>query len=125
MIEETIATTTTKATKAPTKTPKSTEEKREKIYECEVKRRRRTESGTFQPFWKLKSVQEAVEDEDTEFRCKDCHGRVKLFRKRLPAGPASHVEHLMKEDSEYCPGGMYFRRSTDGREPRMSEAPVK
>jgi hypothetical protein len=101
------------------------EEKREKFYECEVKRRRRTESGTLQSFWKLKSVQEAVEDEDKEFRCKDCHGRVKLHRRRLPNGPASHVAHLTKEDSEYCVAGLLFRRATDGRTPRMSENPVK
>lgn len=114
-----------KTIKTITKTTKSAEEKREKIYECEVKRRRRTESGTFQPFWKLKTVQEAVEDEDTEFRCKDCHGRVKLHRRRMAAGMVSHVEHLTKEDSEYCAGSMFFLRATDGRVAKLSDVPVK
>jgi len=101
------------------------DEKREKFFECEAKRRRRTDTGALQSFWKLKSVQESVEDEDKEHRCKDCHGRVKLFRRRLPNGPPSHVEHLTKEDSEYCVAGLHFRRATDGRTPRMSEHPVK
>ena len=104
---------------------KAITEKREKIYECEVKRRRRVEGGAFQPFWKLKPVQEAVDDEDKEFRCKDCHGAVKLYRRRIPTGPASHVEHLTREDSEYCVAGLHFRKAKDGREPRLSAVPVR
>ena len=103
----------------------ATTKEREKIYECEVKRRRRTTtSNGYEAFWKVKSVQEALDDNDTEFRCKDCHGAVKLFKKRVANGPASHVEHIHKPDSEYCPAGMYFRAATDGREPRLSESPV-
>ncbi len=98
---------------------------REEILECEVKRRRRSENGSgYQPFWKVKSVQEAVDDNDTEFRCKDCHGAVKLFRRKAAGGKASHAEHLRKPDSEYCVAGLYFRQATDGRQPRLSESPV-
>lgn len=98
---------------------------RETIYECEVKRRRLRASGKgYEPFWKLKSVQDAADDGDSEFRCKDCHGSVKLHLRRVATGPASHVEHKLRQDSEYCPNGMYFRQSTDGRAARISDAPV-
>lgn len=96
----------------------------EKIYECEVKRRRVSSRGGYEPFWKVKNVAEALVDGDTEFRCKDCHGGVKLHRKRVANAPAPHAEHLSRQDSEYCPMGMYFRQATDGREARLSEAPV-
>ena len=96
----------------------------EKIYECEVKRRRVSARGGYEPFWKVKEVAEALIDGDTEFRCKECHGGVKLFRKRVANGAAPHAEHLSRQDSEYCPMGMYFRQATDGRTARLSEAPV-
>ena len=44
---------------------------REKMYECEVKRRRVKEGGGYEPFWKIKKVVDALADSDTEFRCKD------------------------------------------------------
>ncbi len=97
---------------------------REKIYECEVKRYIKKPSGARSPFWKIKNVAEAVADEDKEYRCKDCHGKVKLFRKHVANGPASHVEHADKQDSEYCAGGMYFLQATDGRTPRLAADPV-
>jgi hypothetical protein len=101
------------------------EKQREKIYECHVKRRRRKASGIgLEFFWKIKPVAEALVDEDTEFRCKDCHGEVKLYKKRLD-GPASHVEHKHRQDSEYCVGGIYYQAASDGRVPRLSEAPVR
>ena len=97
---------------------------REKFYECEVKRRRVRATGGYEPFWKVKLIAEALVDNDTEFRCKDCGGAVKLFRSHKADGPGSHVEHKSKQDSEYCPAGLHFRKSTDGREPRQSEHPV-
>lgn len=96
----------------------------EKIYTCEVKRTRIIE-GQRSRFWKEKPVREAVEDEDVEFRCKDCHGAVKLFRKHVAHAAAPHVEHKLRQDSEYCAGGMYFKAATDGRTPRISEFPVE
>ncbi len=102
----------------------ATAEREAKLYECEVKRRRMKEGGGYEPFWKVKKVADAVQDEDTEFRCKDCHGAVKLFKSHKVGGPGPHVEHKSKQDSEYCISGMHFRKATDGREHRMSEQPV-
>jgi len=98
---------------------------REMIYECQVKRRRVRATGGYEPFWKLKSVVEAVEDSDTEFRCKDCFGPVKLNVRTLPDGAMRHVKHKSKADSEYCPAGIHFQNATDGRLPRISPAPVR
>ena len=95
----------------------------EKLYECEVKRIRIVE-GKRSPFWKVKSVRDAVEDGDLEFRCKDCHGAVKLFRRQVAHVAAPHVEHMERADSEYCAAGMYFRQANDGRSQRLSERPV-
>lgn len=99
---------------------------REMIYECQVKRRRVRATGGYEPFWKLKTVVEALDDSDTEFRCKDCFGPVKLNVRTVTEGAAPrHMKHKLRSDSEYCPGGLYFRTSTDGRLPRISEAPVR
>ncbi len=100
-------------------------ERETKIYELEVKRRRVAATGGYEPFWKTKSVSDALADADTEFRCKDCHGAVKLFKSHKVGGPGSHVEHKVREDSEYCPAGLYFQKATDGREPRESSKPVQ
>ncbi len=97
----------------------------EKLYECEVKRRRVRATGSgYEPFWKVKAVQEALIDGDTEFRCKDCHGAVKLHKRHAVEGPVSHAEHKLKSDSEYCIAGWYFRLAEDGREARPSGSPV-
>lgn len=99
---------------------------REVMVECEVKRRRRRMSGTgYEPFWKLKLVQDALDDSDTEFRCKDCHGALKLHRRKVTNGSVSHVEHLSRPDSEYCPSGVHFILAKDGRVPRLSARPIR
>jgi hypothetical protein len=98
---------------------------REMFYECEVKRRRVRASGGYEPFWKVKAIAEALVDEDTEFRCKSCSGPVKLFKRRTGDGPAAHLEHKLKSDSEHCAAGIHFLKATDGREARMSQAPVR
>ena len=97
---------------------------KEKIYDCEVKRKRIID-GTRSTFWKVKSVREALEDNDSEFRCKDCHGGVKLLKRQVAHEPAPHIEHKLRQDSEYCPAGVYFQAATDNREPRISEFPVE
>jgi hypothetical protein len=97
----------------------------EKIYECQAKRRRLKTGGGYEPFWKLKSVLEAVADSDVELRCPDCTGAVKLHRRHVVGAPPPHIAHKLKSDSEYCPAGVLFRKSTDGRQPRMSEHPVR
>ena len=76
------------------------------------------------PATKTKKVAEALVDADTEFRCKDCLGQVKLHKSHKADGPGPHAEHKLRQDSEYCPSGMYFKKATDGREPRQSEHPV-
>ncbi len=98
---------------------------REKFYECEVKRRRVRAKGGYEPFWKVKALAEALVDLDTEFRCKDCGGAVKLFRRNIVGGPAPHIEHKLRTDSEYCPAGIHFLQATDGRVARPSENPVR
>ncbi len=100
-------------------------ERETKLYECEVKRRRMKEGGGYEPFWKTKTVADALADADTEFRCKDCGGAVKVFRTHKAGGPLPHVEHKNKADSEYCPAGLHFRKATDGREPKPSADPVQ
>ncbi|MDE1160399.1 MAG: hypothetical protein PW792_00475 [Acidobacteriaceae bacterium] len=97
----------------------------EKLYECEVKRRRLRASGSgFEPFWKVKTIADAIMDGDTEFRCKDCHGAVKLHKRNMAAGMTLHVEHRVRMDSEYCALGAHFQNATDGRATRLSSAPV-
>ena len=98
---------------------------REKFYECEVKRRRLKATGGYEPFWKVKEVVVALSDSDTEFRCKDCFGAVKLLGRNGKAGTVPYVEHKLHEDSEYCVGGLLFKKATDGREAHPSEHPVE
>jgi hypothetical protein len=98
---------------------------RERIFECEVKRRRVRATGGYEPFWKIKPVAEALVDEDTEFRCKDCGGAVKVVRRRAEGAGPAHIEHKLKSDSEYCRAGLGFLKATDGREARVSSAPVR
>jgi hypothetical protein len=98
---------------------------REKMYECEVKRRRTKDGGGYEPFWKVKNVAVALSDSDTEFRCKDCFGAVKLLGRNGKVGTVPYVEHKLPADSEYCPGGLLFKKATDGREPKLSAHPVE
>jgi hypothetical protein len=98
---------------------------REKFFVCEVKRRRVRAAGGYEPFWKVKDIAEALIDEDTEFRCKDCGGAVKLFRRYVKNAPPPHLEHKLKTDSEHCAAGLHFLKATDGRTSRMSSAPVR
>jgi hypothetical protein len=95
----------------------------EKIYHCQVKKLfKRNGDKKFE--WVEMPVKKALEDGATEFRCKDCHGAVKLHGKHVPHGPAPHIEHKSKQDSEYCRAGFYYRQHP-GREPRLSLSPVE
>ncbi|HVG27228.1 MAG TPA: hypothetical protein VM865_06455 [Acidobacteriaceae bacterium] len=97
----------------------------EKLYDCEVKRRRLSSTGRgYEPFWKVKTLEEALVDGDTEFRCKHCHGALKLFKRNSASGPSAYVAHKHRIDSEYCAAGAYFREAADGRATRLSSAPV-
>jgi hypothetical protein len=97
---------------------------REKLYDCDVQRRRVRASGGYEFFWKVKSVAEAVEDGDTSFRCKDCHGTVKLFNRAAPPNVA-HVEHRSARDAEFCAASVIFQQASDGRVARLSHSPVQ
>jgi hypothetical protein len=96
----------------------------EKIYECEVKRRRVRAAGGYEPFWKVKTVAEALIDGDTEFRCKHCHGEVKLHKRAATQGGGSHVTHKSKSDSEHCCDAIRVMAATNGQELRVSSRPV-
>ncbi len=78
--------------------------------ECEVKRRRVRAAGGYEPFWKVKTIAEALEDNDTEFRCKDCGGAVKVVKRRSRrTGPAPHIEHKLKSGlGVLCGGDAFF-----------------
>jgi len=97
---------------------------REKMYECEVRRRRIKAGGGYEPYWKVKSVAEALVDEDTEFRCKDCAGAVKLLGRTGKPGTVAFAEHKLTVDAEHCPSGLLFKGATDGRTARPSAHPV-
>ena len=99
-------------------------QEREKMYECEVKRRRVKDGGGYEPFWKTKTVADALSDGDAEFRCKDCRGEVKILGKTSKVGAPAFVEHKHAADADFCPSGIGFRRATDGRVSRWSEHPV-
>jgi hypothetical protein len=44
-----------------------------------------------------------------DIRCIYCHGEVRVHRKYVEHGPKDHVEHLLRQDSETCRGGHYFK----------------
>jgi hypothetical protein len=96
----------------------------EKIYECEVKRLFKKGKFSKEWRWMLKPVPEAISSADAKFRCKDCHGQLKLQGKDLQDESSPHVVHKSRQDSEYCPAGIYFRLSKDGRLPRLSLKPL-
>jgi hypothetical protein len=87
----------------------------EKIYSCEVKKLF-LRNGEKVWKWVIAEVADAIRAEATVFRCKDCHGAVRLHGK--------HVEHRSRQDSECCPAGMYFRQH-QGRVPKLSSMPVE
>jgi hypothetical protein len=98
---------------------------REKMYECEVRRRRVKAGGGYEAFWKVKNVAVALSDSDTDFRCKDCFGAVKLLGRNGKNGTVPYVEHKLATDAEFCPSGLIFKKAADGREPRASAHPVE
>ena len=98
---------------------------REHFNECEVRRRRVKAGGGYEPYWKVKNVAVALSDADTEFRCKDCFGEVKLLGRTGKAGTVPYVEHKLPADSEFCPSGLLFKKAADGRTPRPSAKPVE
>lgn len=79
--------------------------KKEKIYECEVKRLHQIDGKRFWK-WIIKSATEIEKSE--KIRCNLCKGKVRLHKQRISAGPKDHVEHIHQEHSKICPNGFYF-----------------
>jgi hypothetical protein len=93
------------------------------IYECEAKRPVIRE-GVKVRDWLIKPVIDVITEQLDEYRCKDCHGRIKLLRKLVANGPAPHAVHISRQDSEHCRSGYYFRQNPE-RTHRMSSNPVE
>ena len=70
--------------------------------------------------WKDVAVSEAIGASAQSIRCGHCHGAVRIHRQGVEHGPQDHVEHLSRQDSEYCRGGFYFKG-----EHRLSVHPVE
>jgi hypothetical protein len=96
---------------------------KERIYICEVKKLI-VRNGEKVWDWVIADVADAIRDEATHFRCNDCHGAVRLHGEHVEHGLAPHVEQRSRQDSEYCPEGMYFRQHP-GRVPKLSGMPVE
>lgn len=75
------------------------------MYDCEVQRQFQTIDGVVTR-WKKEPVE--LVGEGARVRCAHCYGAVRVHRRRVPHGPADHVEHLSRTDSKSCRGGHYF-----------------
>lgn len=76
------------------------------MYECEVKVPYQRSHG-IEYGWKMTPVDHTA---DTDLvRCMHCEGAVSIYRKRKHDGPADHVQHRERQDSENCKGGSYFK----------------
>jgi hypothetical protein len=89
------------------------------MYECEVKALF-MQDGSKVRRWKKASVATLASGAQPDIRCMHCHGRVRVHKNKVAHGPADHVEHLSRADSEGCQAGSYY----DGRGHRMSANPV-
>jgi hypothetical protein len=89
------------------------------MYNCET-RLLFMEDGVKVSRWTVRSVEKVSKDAAT--RCMHCHGAVRIHQQQVDHGPADHVEHLEREDSENCLGGHYFPA---GGVHKMSSRPVK
>ena len=59
--------------------------------------------------WKVVPVASiASTPEAGGIRCQHCRGHVRVHKRRVPHGPADHVEHLSTVDSTNCLGGHIF-----------------
>lgn len=69
--------------------------------------------------WVEVPVAELTATSSKDIRCAHCHGAVRVHRKQVEHGPQDHVEHLSRQDSENCRGGMHFKGQH-----RLSTEPV-
>jgi hypothetical protein len=70
--------------------------------------------------WKEVRVSDAIGASAGSIRCKYCHGAVRIHQQQVEHGPQDHVEHLSRQDSEFCQGGFHFKG-----EHRLSTRPVQ
>lgn len=78
----------------------------DKVFKCEVKVPFR-EGGTTVRRWTVKPVTQV--NDGAEVRCLECHGEVRIHRKKKADGVPDHVEHCKRADSESCSLGHYFK----------------
>lgn len=90
------------------------------MYECEEKKTFVQPDGSFQKRWVKIPVSKVIGIDKNKIRCCHCHGMVRVHIKKVEHGPEDHVEHLSKQDSEGCRGGMHFQGNH-----RLSLAPVE
>ncbi len=90
-----------------------------KMYECEVKRPFKV-NGVLEWRWVQKTVSALVSGNYPDYRCMHCQGAVRVHKQQVDHGPADHVEHLRRADSENCLGGSYFKGTH-----RRSDEPVE
>ena len=78
------------------------------MLECE---RKRLFSQKGKKTWKWVEVRVSTLTSDCsdDIRCKYCHGQVRVHKQHVTHGPADHVQHRSRRDSENCRGGSYFR----------------
>ena len=91
----------------------------DQMFECEQRKEfRRPEGDVWQ--WTVVAVEQALEVPRDRLRCRHCHGAIRLHGRNVPHGPRPHAEHRLKQDSEHCPGGIYF-----AGEARLSTQPIE
>ena len=69
--------------------------------------------------WSEATVVDIADGSSFKIRCLYCHGEVRIHRQQVEHGPADHVEHRSRRDSEGCKGGHYFLGAH-----RLSDSPV-
>lgn len=78
------------------------------MYRCEQKKRF-LEDGTKVWRWVERDVSGLESGRRDDVRCLHCHGAVRVHVKQVENGPADHVEHIRRVDSEGCRAGSYVK----------------
>ena len=60
--------------------------------------------------WVKVNAKDLPSGKNANLRCRYCKGMIRIHKKRSENGPRDHAEHLLREDSEKCPGGFYFNK---------------
>ena len=90
------------------------------MFECEQKKEFRRSGGDVWE-WRTVSVSSAIAVSRDRLRCMHCHGAVRVHQQKAPDGPRDHVEHMLRQDSKHCRGGIHY----DGAGQQMSTQPVE